>query len=237
MTVHAEAGTVVVYSDVACPWATLALHRFYQWRSKAGLDGALLVDFRLFSLEEASGQPLSKSLAEATIPVAGACAPELAWHMWQGGESTWPTTSLLANEAVHAAALQSAAAAEELDRELRRALFRDSRNISLRAEILRAADRCEHVNGELLGNHLDSGTAREAMIDGFRNRPEEVVGSPHFFLPDGSDAFNPGVEFHWEGEPGEGFPVIDRDDPQRLEDLIDGAVVGSSQSQGGRATR
>ena len=134
---------------------------------------------------------------------------------------------------MHAAALQSAAAAEELDTELRAALFRDSRNISVRAEVLRAADRCEHVNGELLGDHLDSGAAREAMLEGFRDRPDEVAGSPHFFLPDGGDVFNPGVQFHWEGEPGEGFPVLDRDDPQCFGALIDGAVAGSSRRDHG----
>lgn len=52
----------------------------------------------------------------------------------------------------------------------------------------------------------------------------EVKGSPHFFLADGTDVHNPGVELHWEGEHEEGFPVIDADDPQAFERLLQAAV-------------
>ena len=41
-----------------------------------------------------------------------------------------------------------------------------------------------------------------------------VKGSPHLFLPDGTDVHNPGMELHWEGEHGIGFPVVDADDPE-----------------------
>ncbi len=49
---------------------------------------------------------------------------------------------------------------------------------------------------------------------------EEVKGSPHVFLADGTDAHNPGIEMHWEGRPGEGFPVIDRDEPAIYDELV-----------------
>lgn len=60
--------------------------------------------------------------------------------------------------------------------------------------------------------------AEKAATDGVR-------GSPHLFLPDGTDLHNPGVELHWEGEKGRGFPVIDSDDPSVHGDLLRRAAV------------
>ncbi|MGW6627481.1 DsbA family oxidoreductase, partial [Streptomyces anulatus] len=40
-----------------------------------------------------------------------------------------------------------------------------------------------------------------------------VLGSPHVSARGGLDAHNPGVERHWLGEMGRGFPVVDRDEP------------------------
>jgi hypothetical protein len=47
-----------------------------------------------------------------------------------------------------------------------------------------------------------------------------VKGSPHVYLPDGTDVANPGVDKHWEGEEGEGFVVVDNYDPTVYDDLI-----------------
>ena len=47
-----------------------------------------------------------------------------------------------------------------------------------------------------------------------------VEGSPHLFLPDGTDVHNPGIEMHWMGDHGKGFPHIDADDPSVYDDLI-----------------
>lgn len=32
---------------------------------------------------------------------------------------------------------------------------------------------------------------------------------------------NPGVDMHWEGEAGTGFPVVDKDDPSAYEEMFD----------------
>jgi hypothetical protein len=84
---------------------------------------------------------------------------------------------LLTLEAAQAAKEQSLRASEELDRALRRALFADSRCITI-------ATLCSR------------------------------------FLPDGTDMHNPGIEMHWQGEAGTGFPVIDHDDPTVYDDLL-----------------
>jgi hypothetical protein len=48
----------------------------------------------------------------------------------------------------------------------------------------------------------------------------EVRGSPHLFLPDGTEVHNPGIRMHWEGPKPGGFPVIESDDPSVYDDLI-----------------
>lgn len=69
-------------------------------------------------------------------------------------------TSLLPNEAVHAAKAQGPVAAERLDMALRLAFWRDSRCISMRHEILDVADGCEGVDVDALREAIDDGRAR-----------------------------------------------------------------------------
>lgn len=213
-------GTVKVFTDVVCGWSTLALHRFYRARRDAGLDDAVCVDHQLFLLEDVNAFPVPKRYLDAEIPVVGALAPELEWKPWQGDASTWPTSSLLANEAVHAAKRQSFHAAEQLDMALRQAFFRDSRPIGLLHEIIDIAGECDDVDAAALLADLETGAARADMMTAYRHYEEAVQGSPHFFLSDGFDIHNPGVRLHWEGKPGAGFPVVDEDDPAAMDALV-----------------
>jgi len=72
---------------------------------------------------------------------------------------------------------------------------------------------------------LEDGRRRRALFeDRVVSGSGEVKGSPHFFLANGTDFHNPGVELHWEGEHGKGFPMIDSDDPQEFERLLKAAV-------------
>ncbi|WP_137725945.1 DsbA family oxidoreductase [Prescottella subtropica] len=215
-----EPGTVVVYTDVACGWSTLALHRFYRERERAHLTDAVRVDHRLFALEDLNRVPTPKRVVDAEIPVLGALEPGLGWSLWQRDPAQWPGTSLPANEAVHAAKLQSLRAAEELDMAIRLAFFRDSRPVHLTCELCEIAAACPHVDVDVLAENLDEGTARAAMMRDYRTRGDRVQGSPHFFLADGSDTPNPGIVLHWVGAPGVGFPVVDSDDPTAMADLV-----------------
>lgn len=220
MKIDVQPGTVVVFTDVVCGWSTVALHRFYAAREKAGLTDAVRVDHQLFLLEDVNEFPVPKRYLDSEIPVVGALAPEFGWKPWQGDASTWPITSLLTNEAVHAAKRQSLPAAERLDMALRHAFFTDSRPVSLLHEIIGVAQRCSGVDAGALRRDLEQGTARAEMMRGYRDHRDEVQGSPHFFLPDGSDVHNPGIELHWVGEPGAGFPVVDSDDPAAMDELV-----------------
>jgi len=136
-------------------------------------------------------------------------------------------TSLLANEAVHAAKEQSSTAAEQLDLALRLAFWRDSRCISMLHEVLDVASGCDQVDVDRLREALDDGRARGPMMKTYRARRDEVQGSPHFFLPDGSDVHNPGIEMHQVGETGAGFLVVDSDDPTAYDELVQRVAVAA----------
>lgn len=217
-------GTVCLFSDVVCGWATVALHRVYRARAEIDPDATVRVDHRPFLLEDVNCFAVPKRYLDAEIPVLGALAPELGWSEWQGLPETWPVSSALANEAVQAAKRQSLAAAEELDWALRMAFFRDSICITLRHEVERVARTCGSLDVGRLLVDLDDGAARRTMWSEYRLHRNAVQGSPHFFLSDGSDEHNPGVEFHWNGEPGRGFPVVDDDDPGALHGLLERAL-------------
>jgi hypothetical protein len=49
-----------------------------------------------------------------------------------------------------------------------------------------------------------------------------VKGSPHVFLPDGTDEHDTGIKMHWAGD--HGFPVITADDPSVCDDLVSRAA-------------
>ncbi len=218
-------GTVVVFSDLSCPWAHAAIHRFWEQRSRLGLEDELILDHRVFPLELHNRRGTPKHILEAEIPVAGGLAPEAGWQVWQGPVHEWASTLLLAMEAVQAAKEQSLKASEALDRALRRAFFADSRNISMHHEIVAVAEATEGVDAALVGASLEDGRRRRALFeDRVVSDSGEVKGSPHFFLANGTDFHNPGVELHWEGEHGKGFPMIDSDDPQEFERLLKAAV-------------
>jgi predicted DsbA family dithiol-disulfide isomerase len=222
-------GTVVVYTDIVCAWSTIALHRFYAARARLGLDDDVGVDLRLFALEDVNRFPIPKIYLDAEIPVVGTAEPDFGFTPWQADPSTWPVTSLPANEAAHAAKRQSLRAGEELDLALRRAFFSESRCISLQHVILDVAGSCPSVDVDQLGKDLDAGTARAAMMADYRGCADRVQGSPHFFFADGHDVHNPGISLHWQGEPGEGFPVVDEDDPAVYDDLVRRAAETAQQ--------
>lgn len=214
-------GTIVVWSDLACPWAHVAVARLHRARDELGLVDDVSFDHRAFPLELVNERATPKLVLDAELPVAGALEPDAGWQMWQRRDWQYPATVLLALEAVQAAKEQSLAASETLDRALRVAFFGHSRSISLHSVVLDVAAECHGVDAEVLGKALDEGRARRALMDQAEvARGETIQGSPHLFLPDGTDVHNPGLEVHWAGEKGRGFPVVDADDPSIYGDIL-----------------
>lgn len=217
--------TIVVYSDIGCPWAHVAVFRLHRMRSKLGLEDKVRFDMRAYPLEEINEQPTPKKILDAEISVAGGLEPDAGWQMWQRPDSEFPVTTLPALEAVQAAKAQSIEASERLDRALRVALFGESRVVSMRHSILDVAERTDGVDAEALASALDEGSARSTVMDQMAEAQEGPVdGSPHLFLRDGSDYFNPGIDLEWEGEHGKGFPIVKGDAPEIYEEIFDRAT-------------
>jgi predicted DsbA family dithiol-disulfide isomerase len=214
--VDVASGTVVVFGDLGCPWAHVAVHRLRRARASAGLEGVLRIDVRAFPLELVNERPTPFRALQLEVPPLRELEPDAGWEAWSARESEWPVTTLLPMEAVEAAKEQGLEASEHLDVELRRAFFAQSRCISLRSVILDVAAGCGRVDADALADALDDGRARRALLDGYWSASSVVSGSPHLFLPDGSDVHNPGVEFHWEGR----RLVIDADDVGVYDDLV-----------------
>jgi len=220
-------GAIAVYSDITCPWAHLAVARLHRFRAELGLEDEVGFDHRAFPLEVFNERPTPRRVLDAEIPVVGALEPDAGWQVWQGDPSTWPVTALLAMEAVQAAKTvcgPDLGASERLDRALRVAFFGQSRCISMRHVVLEVAKEALGADlAESLREALDSGVARAAVLDQCETArtSDDVKGSPHLFLPDGTNAHNPGVEMHWVGDHGKGFPVVDADDPGVYKSLLE----------------
>ena len=214
-------GTVQVWSDLLCPFAHLALHRFRQARER--LAQKVPVEHRSFLLELFNG-PHSRRGTDTEAVGVGQVALELDWHVWTAADDEYPHTVLLAAEAVHAAQAQSLVAGEALDIALRRAFWTRSRSISHRAVILEVAEEV-HGSGTALdvaalADALDCGRHRgEVMADHAVAQTDAVAGSPTFRLADGTTVVNPGTEVSWAGPWAAGFPVVSAHDPAALDAL------------------
>jgi predicted DsbA family dithiol-disulfide isomerase len=221
--IHVAPGTIVVYSDLVCSFAHLAVHRLHRARAALGLEHAVAFDHRAFPLELFNEEVNPRPGVDSEIAVLGGLAPEAGWAMWHAPDWAYPSTVLPALEAVQAAKEQSLAAGEVLDLALRRAFWADSRCIAQRHVILDVARGAPDVlDVDRLAAALDDGRARRAVIDQWQQaRHGKVRCSPHLFLPDGGDVANPGISAHWvNGDFGVGFPVIDGDDPGIYRDLV-----------------
>jgi predicted DsbA family dithiol-disulfide isomerase len=222
-----SADTIVVYSDLNCSFAHLAVHRLHETRERLGLSRKLHFDHRAFPLELFNLSVNERPGVDSEITVVGAREPGAGWRLWQGPDWQYPVTMLPALEAVQAAKVQGWSASEQLDRALRKAFWADGRCISMRHVILDVAARTGALDTAALAARTDDGSARSAVFAQFEAaRGNRVICSPHVFLADGTNLANPGVAAHWvNGGFGIGFPVIDADDPGIYEDLLKKAAA------------
>ena len=210
-------GTIVVFSDIGCPWAHVAVWRLHDARRRLGLEERVAFDHRVFPLELFNSEPTPRDELE------------VEWQAWSAPTWAWPATMLPPMEAVQAAKEQGLAASEQLDRGLRRAFWGESRCISLRHVILEVAAECDGLDLEALADAFDAGRARSALFAQYEvARSDAVDGSPHLFLADGTAVQNPGIEATWEqGSDGFWRPTIVHDDPAAYERLVTAAAAGA----------
>ncbi|WP_368680775.1 DsbA family protein (plasmid) [Rhodococcus opacus] len=222
------------WSDLGCPWASLAVHRFRAARAALGLDGQVQLRHRAFPLELINGRGTPKQTLDAEHEVLTKLQPDLGWRSWTIDESLYPGSMLLPLEAVRAAQFEDVGglrASEDLDAALRRAFYAESRPIHLHTEILAVAKDCESIDPDALSRHLEAGTARAQIFEDLRRwRDAGVQGSPHLFFSDGSSAHNPGVAIEWHRDSGGDWHVeVVSDDPGVFAELISSMVAGSQR--------
>jgi predicted DsbA family dithiol-disulfide isomerase len=215
---------IVVYSDIGCPWAHIAVHRLLRERRRLGLDREVIVDHRAFPLELVNQQPTPKELLDAEIHVCADLEPEAGWDRhpqpW-----TYPVSTLPALEAVQAAKTQGASTSEAVDRALRHAMFGEWRCLSVFSEVLEVAATVEAVDVDELWSEIRSGRPRIDVFHQFDlSSTDRIPGSPTFVLPDGSSHHNPGIDMHWSDGPGSEL-IIERDDAAAVVELIECAVA------------
>ena len=228
----AAPGTIVLWGDIACPWASLAVHRIWETRARLHLDDDVRIDHRAFALELVNERCTPKRTLEAEVAAIGAHEPALEWQGWQRREDEYPSTVLLALAAVQAAkadAVGGLRASEELDRRLRTAFYSESRPISLWTEVISIAGDCTSLDVDALIAELRSGRGLVAVLEQVAAQEDaDIDGSPHVFLPDGTNMHNPGLTMSWTKDTGKGFPVIESDEPQVYDDLLRRAAAGAA---------
>jgi predicted DsbA family dithiol-disulfide isomerase len=222
MGISVEPGTVQVWSDLGCPWSHAVVWRLWEARRRLDLEGRVRFDHHAFPLELFNDEPTPRWHIDVEAPVVESIAPRAGWQPWSAPDSAWPVTLLPPMEAVQAAKLQSLEASEALDRGLRRALYGESRCISLRNVIIEVAQETDAVDVAALAEALDAGRARQALIDDWKvAQGDEVRGSAHLFVPDGTNAQNPGIGIGWKDD---GSPFgrywIEHDDAAAIDDLV-----------------
>ena len=173
---------VEVYADVICPFTHVGLRRFVQRRTELGRDDVKL-HIRAWPLEIVNGAPLAAEVVAAEIDeLRGEVAPGLF-----GGfrPDCFPATSLPAMVLADAAYGQSLDAGEQIGLELRSMLFEGGMDVSRPDVLLPLAAEYDL--------RVDLGDPTRVLDDYAEGRRRGVVGSPHYFTPDG-DFFCPALD-------------------------------------------
>ncbi len=211
---------IIVYSDVGCPWANIAVNRLSRTLLERGLDREIGIDHRAFSLELINDEPIPSKVLNAEVPICRDLEPSAPWP---AGSGPWQFTrsTLLALVAVQVAKEQSIGASVRLDKALRRAVFEGLADLGTLEAVVGLAGAVDGIDVDALEEALRSGRGR-AEVDQHtaESRTDLVAGSPTLVLPDGSAHANPGISIHWEDQPGERL-VIDSDDPDVYVALVD----------------
>lgn len=181
---------VEIWSDIRCPWATLAVLRLRRARDELGLD--VVLEPRAWPLEWVNDQGADRGELEGEMAVLSQHEPE-AFGRYTG--ATWPSTFLPALELVAAARRHlGSEAAEEVDHRLRLAFFRDGRDISLRAALRDIAEETfAGKAGEVMAVWESEPARADIAADFARAGDLGIEGSPTVVWPDGTTTHNPGV--------------------------------------------
>ena len=177
--------TVEVFADVLCPFTHVGLHTLIDRRTERGLDEPRL-RIRAWPLELINGQPLDPNhIAAEIVALRGSVRPDLFAGF---SVEAFPVTSMAAF-ALTAAADRTGdpVLVEKVGMTLRDLVFEQGLDIGRPELVQTIADRFGVTP-------LDADATEEAVrADWDEGRLRGVVGSPHFFTPDGGGWFCPGL--------------------------------------------
>ena len=220
--------TIQIWSDLLCPFAYVAIHRLMAARDRHGLADRVQIDHHSFPLELFNG-PHPRPGTDSEAVGLGQIEPDAQFRLWTGPEWDYPSTVLLAAEAVLASKEQGLNVSADFDLALRRAFWTSSRSIGHRQVILEVAGEVDGLDVAALTEALDTGRHRAELMSDFAiSKTDEVQGSPHLFLPDGFGVNNPGISVHWQGPWAEGFPVVDSHDSDWIDEIFQRLGVGAT---------
>jgi predicted DsbA family dithiol-disulfide isomerase len=170
----AEALTVEVFADVLCPFTHVGLRRFAARRADSGR--AVRLRIRAWPLEVVNGAPLDgEFVGEEIEALRATVAPDLFTGF---AVDSFPSSSLPALALAAAAYRRDPATGEAVSLELRDLLFEQGVDISDPDVLARLESR--------FGIAVEPGDADAVLADHAEGATRGVVGSPHFFTPDGS---------------------------------------------------
>ena len=215
--------SLVVHSDLRCPWARIAVHRLRRAADRRGITGELVVDHRWFPLGD-DATPGDPAVLDRELAAIGALEPDLEWETWAELGHDFPSSSRSAAAWVQAAKGVSPAASVTLDAALREALFAQGRPIDDDEELGRIAATVPDLDLDQLRSELGSGRPeaeleRQAEV----SSTDAVPASPTIVAVDGRAWTNPGVEFEMGDDH---VPSIGADDPSVYDDIIDAFLAG-----------
>lgn len=186
-----SAPVIEVYADIVCPFTHVGLHRIVQRRTELGRDDVRL-RVRAWPLEVINGEPMD---AEAVAHKGADLRRQVSPNLFERYDpATFPSTSLPGLALTNAAYRQSIEVGEAVALQLRQLTFDDGIDISHPEVLARVATD----NGVT----VEVGPEDEAAVlaDLEEGRHRGVVGSPHFFTPDGDGLFCPTLDIaHTDG--------------------------------------
>lgn len=222
-----DSRVVTVWSDIGCPWASLALHVLRREASTRGIP--LLVDHRAFPLELFNRRPTPRPIIDAEIVAIVGLVPELGWRVWSGPSWHYPASTLPALEAVHSlkdGTVGGLIDSDRLDSAIRRAWYTDGRCITMASVLEEIAAEVPRLDMQRLSSARETGSSRSAVFADWREAETGTVqGSPHFFGPGGQQLHNPGVTYHWTKSPDDGgVPRFERYDESWVDEVLQWTV-------------
>ena len=200
--------TVEVFADVLCPFTHVGLHTLIDRRTERGLAEPRL-RIRAWPLELINGKPLDPDhLAAEIVALRGSVRPDLFAGF---STDTFPNTSMAAFGLTAAAdRTGDPALIEEVGIALRDAIFEQGLDIG-RPEVV------QKVAARFGLTPLDADATEAAVrADWDEGKRRGVVGSPHFFTPDGGSWFCPGLAISRDAAGG--FVVAWKEGSQALFD-------------------